>query len=142
MYIISGRQEIDKVLSRNPYSLKILESCNLKIATKFLLILLESSIHRHGYNRFRYTSAAFQEKMKKHDLNFFLQEDRAIIQGRNVPLRTTSAGHYILPLQECLVAEEVFALNLKEASDSEKKAVEKLHKQFGHRQKKCAMTNS
>ena len=77
---------------------------------------------------------------KKHDMNFFLQEDRAIIQGRSVPLRTTSAGHYILPLlnQECLVAEEVFALNLKETSDSEKKkAVEKLHEQFGHRPKKA-----
>ena len=60
-------------------------------------------------------------EMKKHDMNFFLQEDRAIIQGGNVPLRTTSVGQYILPLlnQECLVAEEVFALNLKEASDSD-----------------------
>ena len=81
-----------------------------------------------------------KKEMKKHEMTIFLQEDRAIIQGRSVPLRTTSAGHYILPLlnQECLVAEEVFAVNLKEASNSEKKkAIEKLHKQFGHRPKQA-----
>ena len=81
-----------------------------------------------------------KKEMKKHQMTIFLQEDRAIIQGKSVPLRTTSAGHYILPLlnQGSYIAEEVFAINLKEASDLEKKkALEKLHKQFGHRPKQA-----
>lgn len=81
-----------------------------------------------------------KKEMKKHNMTIFLQEDRAIFQGQSVPLKTTSAGHYILPLlnQENMLVEEVFAINLKRASEDERrKALEKLHKQFGHRPKQA-----
>ena len=79
-----------------------------------------------------------KKDMKKQEMVIFLMEDKVEIKGKEVPLKTTSAGHYILPLLEdqCLAIEEVFAIDLKNAPEKEKeKALIKLHKQFGHRPK-------
>ena len=81
-----------------------------------------------------------KKEMQKHGMTIFLMEDKAEVQGTKVSLKTTSAGHYILPLlnQECLLVDEVFAINLQKATYDEKKsALIKLHKQFGHRPKEA-----
>ena len=73
-------------------------------------------------------------------MTIFLMEDKAEVQGTKVSLKTTSAGHYILPLlnHECMLIDEVFSVNLQKASFDEKKAaLIKLHKQFGHRPKEA-----
>ena len=73
-----------------------------------------------------------------------LPEDKVIFKGKNraEELGMTSAGHYILHLlkvrQEVLKVEEIFAVDLKTCTDEEcRTALKKLHKQFGHRPKKC-----
>ena len=78
--------------------------------------------------------------MKRMGCSLFMLTDQAEIMGKMIDLKTTSAGHYVLPLLDhdcCNVAtEEVFAVNLKIADEKEKiSALNKLHKQFGHRPK-------
>lgn len=84
--------------------------------------------------------------MKKAGMIIFLSEDKAEVFGKKICLNTTSAGHYVIPLLDksdsCTPEVEeihlntVFATNLITATDEEKaKALDKLHKQFGHRPK-------
>ena len=79
-----------------------------------------------------------KKEMQKHNVTIFMMEDKVSFQGKDILLRTTNAGHYILPLNNTSEVEDVFAVNLQTASDSEKKkALDKLHKQFGHRPKQA-----
>ena len=82
--------------------------------------------------------------MQKRGMVLDLPENKVSFKGKNLSedLGITSAGHYILPLMKIghhvLKAEEVWAVDLKSCTDEEcKKALDKLHKQFGHRPKKC-----
>ena len=82
--------------------------------------------------------------MRKRGMVLDLPENKVVFKGKNrtEELGITSAGHFILHLmkigQEVLRVEEVFVTDLKSCSEVEcKKALEKLHKQFGHRPKKC-----
>ena len=81
-------------------------------------------------------------EMKKRGMVLYMLEDKAEIMGKTIHLGTTSAGHYLLPLiqkdqnNETIPVDEVLAVSLANASKEEKKtALEKLHKQFGHRPK-------
>ena len=82
--------------------------------------------------------------MKKHGMVLYMLEDKAEVRGQMINLSTTSAGHYLLPLnsdiksgkESCLAIEDVFAIDLRNTNLKDKtKALEKLHKQFGHRPK-------
>lgn len=85
--------------------------------------------------------------MKRAKMKIDLEDDSAIILGKKVALDTTSAGHYVIPLltrndkrelndDQVFEVEEVLAIDLLNSSSEEKKkALEKLHKQFGHRPK-------
>lgn len=78
--------------------------------------------------------------MKRLGVTLHMLEDQAKINGMMIDLQTTSAGHYVLPLfdSKChdVDVDEVFAVNLMIADDKEKlSALNKLHKQFGHRPK-------
>ncbi len=86
-----------------------------------------------------------KKDMKKRGMILNLNEDKVYFSKNNnksEDLFTSSAGHYILPLLEksgevCQV-EEVLAVDFKSCEDNEcQKALLKLHKQFGHRPKKC-----
>ena len=86
-----------------------------------------------------------KSEMKLRGTTLYMLEDRAEILGTTMDLKTTSAGHYLLPLletgdkdkdQENVAVESVCVVNLKQATIDEKKtALTKLHKQFGHRPK-------
>ena len=80
-----------------------------------------------------------KREMQKHKMTIFLMEDKVSFQGKDIGLKTTSAGHYILPLiEDCTLTEDVFATNLITGSRVERmKAVKKLHQQFGHRPKQA-----
>ena len=85
-----------------------------------------------------------KKDMRSRGMILDLTEDKVVYKGKNVTedLGTTSAGHYILPLiqknQEVFNVNEIFAVDLKSCSFEEcKRALNKLHKQFGHRPKKC-----
>ena len=58
-----------------------------------------------------------KKEMQKHGMIIFLMEDKAEVQGTKVSLKITSAGHFNFPLlnQECLLVDEVFAINLQKA---------------------------
>ena len=82
--------------------------------------------------------------MVKRGMVLDLPENKVLFKWKNKTeeLGITSAGHCILHLmkigQEVLKIEEIFVTDLKTCSDVEcKKALLKLHKQFGHRPKKC-----
>ena len=82
--------------------------------------------------------------MRKRGMILDLPENKVVFKGKNrsEELGITSAGHFILHLmkigKDVLKAEEIFTVDLKSCSESEcRKALEKLHKQFGHRPKKC-----
>ena len=82
--------------------------------------------------------------MKKRGMILNLPDNKVTFKGKNKTedLGMTSAGHYILPLiqntQGVYSMEEVCAVDLKNCTETEcKKALVKLHKQFGHRPKKC-----
>lgn len=81
-------------------------------------------------------------EMKKQGMILYMLEDKAEVRGKMMSLSTTSAGHYLLPLnnnaeeETCYNINEVCVVNLKTANTDEKEsALEKLHKQFGHRPK-------
>ena len=84
--------------------------------------------------------------MKKAEMIIYLSEDVVQVFDQKLNLSTTSAGHYVIPLipkadevinvKDGFEAQEIFVTNLLEAEIEEKqKALEKLHKQFGHRPK-------
>ena len=74
----------------------------------------------------------------------YMKEDMAKINGKMVHLKTTTAGHYIVPLlenddkQSILMLCDVFAIDLLNATPQEQlKQLHKMHKQFGHRPKQA-----
>ena len=85
--------------------------------------------------------------MKKAGMTIYLSEDAAEVFNQKISLSTTSAGHYVLPLlpeteevanlsKECTAPEEVMVTNIVGMNTKDKTAaLEKLHKQFGHRPK-------
>ena len=85
--------------------------------------------------------------MKKAKMVLHMDQDFAEVMGKHVMLNTTSAGHYVVPLltkggglhspdDHAVQIDEINALHIFQASPEEKyKALEKLHKQFGHRPK-------
>ena len=84
--------------------------------------------------------------MKKAGMTIYLSEDAAEVFNQKISLNTTSAGHYVLPLlpgtEEVAnldresTPEEVMVTNIVGMDRKEKTAaLEKLHKQFGHRPK-------
>lgn len=83
-----------------------------------------------------------KEEMKKQGMTIYMLEDKAEVRGKMLSLNTTSAGHYLLPLNSsldtdmCCNIEEICVVDLKNTSVEEKmQALKKLHKQFGHRPK-------
>ena len=84
--------------------------------------------------------------MKKANMVLYLSEDSAEVFGKKMPLNTTTAGHYVIPLLaretgsfssiDSIDVDDIFSVNLLEADDKDKyEALDKLHKQFGHRPK-------
>ena len=84
--------------------------------------------------------------MKKAGMIIYLSEDAVQVFNEKMTLNTTSAGHYVIPLipkaeeivniEEGCSANEIFVTDLMNADDDAKlNALEKLHKQFGHRPK-------
>lgn len=83
-----------------------------------------------------------KEEMKRHKMILYMLEDTAEIRGSRVTLNTTSAGHYLLPLltevddKDQFDPETVCVVDLKKATGKDKvAALDKIHKQFGHRPK-------
>ena len=82
--------------------------------------------------------------MKRLGVTLFMLEDKVEILGKTLDLNTTSAGNYLLPLDEAIKqvdesfkVEDAFAIDLKSANCTVKTtALRKIHKQFGHRPKK------
>ena len=83
-----------------------------------------------------------KQAMKKAGMNIDLQNDVATVFGKEEKLITTSCGHYCMPLLGEAddgiekVVEEVLAIDLENIAEKDQiKAMEKLHKQFGHTSK-------
>ncbi|CAG2239162.1 unnamed protein product [Mytilus edulis] len=77
--------------------------------------------------------------MKKAGVKMDLENDTAIIMGKEVSLNLTSSGHYCIPIDktETLKVEEVNAVRLDELNvEKRKTALLKLHRQFAHPPKK------
>ena len=81
--------------------------------------------------------------MKQLGITLNMANDTASINGKPIRVDTTSAGHFILNLfgdnerQDTMLMQEIHAVNmLKESEDIQKKMLQKLHKQFGHRPKR------
>ena len=79
-------------------------------------------------------------EMKSKGMILDMPNDAVLVNGKEISLKTTSAGHYVLYLlpneTEKVRFEEILAVNLKDASlDDIEKALAKLHRQFGHRPK-------
>lgn len=84
-----------------------------------------------------------KKDMKDRNMVLYMLEDKAEILGKAIDLKTTSAGHYLLPLlsdvqtePEMVAVAELQAIDLVNAEGKDKMAaLAKLHKQFGHRPK-------
>lgn len=83
-----------------------------------------------------------KQAMKKAGMNIDLQNDVATVFGKEEKLITTTCGHYCMPLLGEAddgiekVIEEVLAIDLENIAEKDQiKAMEKLHKQFGHTSK-------
>ena len=77
-----------------------------------------------------------KREMKKWNMVLDMGKDKAYVNGKEVDISITSAGHYIINLlsDAGVNMAEVYAVDLKSASKAEKVAtIKKLHKQFGHR---------
>ena len=81
-------------------------------------------------------------EMKRLGITLDMKNDQGTINGKPLVLTTTTAGHYIVDLlQENEMLETVNIAELDEDNDKEqKKALSKLHLQFGHRPKKVFVT--
>ena len=79
--------------------------------------------------------------MKRMGMVIDMKNDQGTIDGRPLQLYSVTGGHYKIDLihkNDEISHEEVFAVNLMELDQSEqKKALDKLHKQFGHKQKQA-----
>ena len=88
-----------------------------------------------------------KEAMKKAKMKIDLEDDTAIVLGKRITLDTTSAGHYVIPLlskadgkhindDQVFQMEDLLSVDLIGAqTDDKMKALDKLHRQFGHRPK-------
>ena len=72
--------------------------------------------------------------MKKAKMVLDLEHDMVTILGRKVALNETSSGHYCVPITRDMLEQDVFvSIGLESMnSDDLKKALKKLHRQFGH----------
>ena len=73
--------------------------------------------------------------MKKAKVKLDLENDTAMIMGKEVALNLTSSGHYCIPIDktETVQAHEVNAVKLEDMDISDRKsALLKLHRQFAH----------
>ena len=77
--------------------------------------------------------------MKKAQMNIDLSDDTVTAFGNKEKLITTSGGHYCMKLiettgeDENIISNDVLAVDILNLTEKEQlKAVEKLHKQFGH----------
>jgi hypothetical protein len=80
-----------------------------------------------------------QSAMKKAGVKMDLENNTAIIMGKEVALNITSSGHYCIPIDktETVHVNEVHAVKLEEMTrDEQKSALLKLHQQFAHPPKK------
>jgi len=76
-----------------------------------------------------------KKSMKRAQMKLDLENDIAVIHGKEVKLRCTSSGHYCLPLRdekEAWKKTEEIMLTLGLSDKEKKKKIEKLHQQFGH----------
>jgi len=76
-----------------------------------------------------------KKSMKRAQMKLVLENDIAVIHGKEVKLRCTSSGHYCLPLRdekEAWKKTEEIMLTLGLSDKEKKKKIEKLHQQFGH----------
>ena len=85
--------------------------------------------------------------MKKAKMKIDLEDDTTIVLGKRNTLATTSAGHYVIPLlskadgkhisdDQVFQMEDLLSVDLIGAQTNDKiKALDKLHRQFGHRPK-------
>ena len=88
-----------------------------------------------------------KDAMKKANMALYLADDEAEVFGKRISLSTTSAGHYVIPLlantvyqNSCEIPEndvnQVLSIDMLKAGPEESsKALEKLHRQYGHRPK-------
>ncbi len=81
--------------------------------------------------------------MKKLGITLNMANDTASINGKQIRVDTTSAGHFILNLfgdnehQDTELMQEIHAVNmLEENEEVQIRMLNKLHKQFGHRPKR------
>ena len=78
-------------------------------------------------------------EMKNLGMTLDLKNDAAYINGAPAKVSTTSAGHMIMDLidqDEAEVMEELYAIRLLEADKrSQRRMLNKIHRQFGHRTK-------
>ena len=86
-----------------------------------------------------------KDAMKKMGMVLHMDKDYVEIYGKKVMLDTMSAGHYVLPLlmknegnkvsaDQVYKLEETFVTDFSSATEKEKHdALDKLHKQFGHK---------
>ena len=82
--------------------------------------------------------------LQKFNAILYMAQDKAMINGKMVELKTTSAGHFIVNLLEdgeagdILYLEDIFAVNLLAADPkTQLKSLQKLHSQLGHRPKQA-----
>ena len=84
-----------------------------------------------------------KDHMKKMGIALDMSNDTATINGKNLEVNTTSAGHFIVSLfggnddiDDNRVMEEVMTATLIEGDEGKKmKMLQKLHRQFAHRPK-------
>lgn len=80
-----------------------------------------------------------RSSMKKAKIKMDLENDTAIILGKEVALNLTSSGHYCIPIDktETVSTQEVNSVKLEELNILDRKsALPKLHCQFAHPPKK------
>lgn len=80
-----------------------------------------------------------RSSMKKAKIKMDLENDTAIILGKEVALNLTSSGHYCIPIDktETVSTQEVNSVKLEELNILDRKsALLKLHCQFAHPPKK------
>ena len=73
------------------------------------------------------------QTMKKAGIKLDLVHDSAEIFGQDVFLNHTTSGHYCIPIDREVSADQVFTVRLSELSEDERyKTLLKLHRQFAH----------
>ena len=83
-----------------------------------------------------------KSEMKRIGITLDMKNDKGYINDKPLPLTTTSAGHYTVDLLNA--SEEIEEVNVAELDtkndECQKKALTKIHKQFGHRPKRQFVT--